>query len=179
MTTSDAREIDRVTELREAFDRSFAQAPSTEAAAVENLLAIKVGADPFMLRMTEVSGLFADKKVTRLPSPVSELSGIAGFRGAVLPVYDLAMLLGYSRAISPRWLVVIAVTPVALAFDSFDGYLNVRDAAIVPEARPEERERHVREVVQTVDLVRPLISLASVLEWIRSRASRDGLAKER
>lgn len=179
MTTSDTREIDRVTGLREAFDRSFAQAPSTEAAAVENLLAIKVGADPYVLRMTEVSGLFADKKVTRLPSPVSELSGIAGFRGAVLPVYDLAMLLGYPRATSPRWLVVIAVTPVALAFDRFDGYLNVRDTAIVPEARPEERERHVREVVQTVDLVRPLISLASVLEWIRSRASRDGLAKER
>lgn len=177
MTTSDTREIDRVTGLREAFDRSFAQAPSREVAAVENLLAIRVGADPYVLRMTEVSGLFADKKVTRLPSPVSELSGIAGFRGAVLPVYDLAMLLGYPRAISPRWLVVIAVTPVALAFDSFDGYLKVRDAAIVPEARPEERERHVREVVQTVDLVRPLISLASVLEWIRSRASRDGLAK--
>jgi len=179
MTTSDAREIDRVTELREAFDRSFAQAPSTEAAAVENLLAIKVGADPYVLRMTEVSGLFADKKVTRLPSPVSELSGIAGFRGAVLPVYDLAMLLGYPRAASPRWLVVIAVTPVALAFDSFDGYLNVREASIAPEARTEERERHVREVVQTVDLVRPLISLASVLEWIRNRASRDGLTKER
>lgn len=178
MTTSDARETDRVTELREAFDRSFAQAPSTEAAAVENLLAIRVGADPYALRMTEVAGLFADKKVTQLPSSVSELSGIAGFRGAVLPVYDLAMLLGYPRAASPRWLVVIAVTPVALAFDSFDGYLNVRDAAIVPEARPEERERHVREVVQTVDFVRPLISLASVLEWIRHRASRDGLEKE-
>jgi purine-binding chemotaxis protein CheW len=178
MTTSDARETDRVTELREAFDRSFAQAPITEAAAVESLLAIRVGADPYVLRMTEVVGLFADKKVTRLPSPVSELSGIAGFRGAVLPVYDLAMLLGYPRAMSPRWLVVIAVTPVALAFDSFDGYLNVRDAAIVLEARPEERERHVREVVQAVDLVRPLISVASVLEWIRSRASGNGLAKE-
>lgn len=179
MTTSDARGTDRVTELRDAFDRSFAQAPSTEAAAVENLLAIRVGADPYVLRMTEVSGLFADKKITRLPSPVSELSGIAGFRGAVLPVYDLAVLLGYPRATSPRWLVVIAVTPVALAFDSFDGYLNLRDAAIVPEARPEERARHVGEVVQTVDLVRPLISLASVLEWIRSRASGNGLAKER
>ena len=179
MTTSDGRDIDRVTELREAFDRSFAQAPSIEAAAVENLLAIKVGADPYVLRMSEVSGLFADKKVTRLPSPVSELSGIAGFRGAVLPVYDLAMLLGYPRATSPRWLVVIAVTPVALAFDTFDGYLNARDAVIVPEAQPEKHDRHVREVVQTIDLVRPLISLASVLEWIRSRASRDGLAKER
>ena len=94
MTTSDTREADRVTELRDAFDRSFAQAPSTEAAAVENLLAIRVGAHPYALRMAEVSGLFADKKVTRLPSPVPEFSGIAGFRGVVLPVYDLAMLLG-------------------------------------------------------------------------------------
>ena len=179
MTTSDGRETDRVTELRETFDRSFAQAPSTKAAAVENLLAIKLGADPYVLRMNEVSGLFADKKVTRLPSSVSELSGIAGFRGTVLPVYDLAMLLGYPRVVTPRWLVVTAVTPVAFAFDGFDGYLNVREASIVPEARTEQRERHVREVVQTIDLVRPLISLGSVLEWIRSRASHDGLAKER
>ena len=179
MTTSDARETDRVAELREAFDRSFAQAPSTEAAAVENLLAIKLGADPYVLRMSEVSGLFADKKVTRLPSPVSELSGIAGFRGAVLPVYDLAMLLGYPRAISPRWLVVIAVTPVAVAFEEFDGYVTPREEAVAPEPQAGARGRHVREVVQTADLVRPLISLASVLEWIRSRASRDGLAKER
>jgi hypothetical protein len=88
------------------------------------------------------------------------------------------MLLGYPSAASPRWLV-IALTPVALAFDSFDGYLSVREAAIVPEARTEERERHVLGVVKTVDLVRPLISLASVLEWIQNRASRDGLAKER
>jgi purine-binding chemotaxis protein CheW len=164
--------------LREAFDRSFAQAPSREVAAVENLLAIRVGADPYVLRMTEVAGLFADKKVTRLPSPVSELSGIAGFRGAVLPVYDLAMLLGYPRAASPRWLVVIAVTPVALAFEEFDGYVTTREEAIAPEPQAGARGRHVREVVRAGELVRPVISLASVLEWIRHRASRDGLEKE-
>ncbi len=179
MSASDARTNNRVAELREAFDRSFAQAPSPEAAAVENLLAIRIGADPYVLRMTEVSGLFADKIVTRLPSPASALSGIAGFRGTILPVYDLAMLLGYPRAAAPRWLVVIAAAPVALAFDGFDGYLNVREAAIVSEARSEEHERHVRKVVQTADLVRPLISVASVLEWIRHRASRDRLEKER
>lgn len=179
MTISNARGTNRAAELREAFDRSFAQAPRTEAAAVENLLAINVGADPYVLRMDEVSGLFTDKKVTRFPGPVSELSGIGGFRGAVLPVYDLALLLGYSGAASPRWLVVLAAAPVALAFDSFDGYLSVRDAAIVPEARAEERDRHVKEVVQIADRVRPLISLTSILTWIRIRASSDDVAKER
>lgn len=178
MSISDVPTNNRAAELREVFDRSFAQAPSTEAPVLENLLAIRIGADPYVLRMTEVAGLFADMVVTRLPSPVSALSGIAGFRGAILPVYDLAMLLGYPRAAAPRWLVVIAAAPVALAFDGFDGYLNVREADIVSEARAEEHERHVQEVVQTVDLVRPLLSLASLFEQIRYRASGD-VEKER
>jgi len=178
MSISDARAIDRIAELREAFDRSFAQASSSEAAAVENLLAIRVGSDPYLLRMTEVAGLFADKKVTRLPSPVSELSGIAGFRGAVLPVYDLATLLGYPRPASPRWLVVIAITPVALAFEEFDGYITHREQAIAQEPQVGARGGHVRAVVQAGGFVRPVISLTSVLEWIRHRASPDGLKKE-
>lgn len=178
MSMSDARATDRVAELREAFDRSFAQAPSTEAAAVENLLTIRVGSDPYVLQMTEVAGLFADKKVTRLPSPVSELLGIAGFRGAVLPVYDLATLLGYSRAVEPRWLVVVAATPLALAFEDFDGYVTTREQAIAPEPQAGTRGRHVQQVVRIGNLARPVISLASVLEWIRQRASRDGLEKE-
>lgn len=178
MSTSDARAIERFAELREAFDRSFAQTPIAEAVAVESLLAIRVGLDPYVLRMTEVAGLFADKKVTRLPSPVSELSGIAGFRGAVLPVYDLASLLGYPRPASPRWLVVIAVSPVALAFEEFDGYVTHREEAIAQEPQTGTRGGHVREVVQAGGFVRPVISLASVLEWIRHRASHDGLEKE-
>lgn len=178
MSASEARAKDRVTELREAFDRSFAQAPITEPAAVENLLAIRVGADPYVLRMTEVAGLSADKKVTHLPSPVSELLGIAGFRGTVLPVYDLATLLGYPRPVEPRWLVVIAATPLALAFEVFDGYVTTREEAIAPEPQAATRGRHVQQVVRIGNLVRPVVSLASVLEWIRHRASRDGLEKE-
>jgi purine-binding chemotaxis protein CheW len=179
MRGSDARMSDRAAELRDAFDRSFAQPSNAGAEAVENLLAISIGVDRYALRLADVSGLFADKKVTWLPSSVSELRGIAGFRGSVLPVYDLGMLLGYPRAAAPRWLVVTPLTPVALAFEGFDGYLNVRREAIVSEARAEAREGHVREVVQAADRVRPVISLTSVLEWIRHRASRDGLDKER
>jgi chemotaxis signal transduction protein len=168
--------IDRAAELREAFDRSFAQAPSPAAAAVESLLAIRVGADRYALRLADVSGLFADKRVTWLPSPVSELVGIAGFRGAVLPVYDLGMLLGCPRATAPRWMVVTIAAPIGLAFEGFDGHLNVRREAIVPEARAEAVERHMREVVREVvqgEVSRSVIHLPSILETIRNRGGHN------
>jgi chemotaxis signal transduction protein len=178
MSASDVPMNARVIGLRDAFDRSFAVAPSSGAAAVERLLAIRAGTDRYALRLAEISGLFAEKKVTWLPSPVPELLGIAGFRGTVLPVYDLGMLLGCPRAAASRWLVVTAAMPVGLAFGGFDRYLSVGAEAIVPDARPEARQQHVRELVQADDLVRPVISLASVLAWIRHRASQDGLEKE-
>jgi chemotaxis signal transduction protein len=164
--------------LRAAFDRSFAQAVNAQAAATEDLLEIRIGADPYALRLSEIAGLFADKKVTRLPSPVAELIGVAGFRGTVVPVYDLGMLLGGARAGAPRWLVVTGAMQAAVAFERFDRYLTVPSEAIVPDARQGARERHVRDVVRTTGLVRPLISLTSTLEWIENRTSLDGVDKE-
>jgi purine-binding chemotaxis protein CheW len=178
MSAAGDRPDDRVTMLRDAFDGGFARARATDAVPRESLLAIRIGADPYALPMTDLAGLFAGKKITRLPGSVSALLGVAGFRGTVLPVYDLAVLLGYARTATPRWVVAVAAAPVALAFDAFDGYLTVPHDAIAPEAHLETHQRHVRDVIQTVDPVRPLISVASVLEWIRSRASRAGSDKE-
>jgi chemotaxis signal transduction protein len=164
---------DRAFELREAFDRSFARASSTEAAVIESLLGIRVGMARYVLRLADVSGVFADKKITWLPGPVSELRGIAGFRGAVLPVYDLGMLLGCSRAAAPpRWLVVTAAAPIGLAFEGFDGYLSVRSDAIVRDGRAEAIEGHVREVAQG-EVNRPIIHLPSILETIRNRGGHN------
>jgi hypothetical protein len=73
---------------------------------------------------------------------------------------------------------VTATTPVGFAFDHFDGYLSVRPDDIVPEIRAETRERHVLEVVRAIDHLRPLVSLASVLESIQKRAL-DSSEKER
>lgn len=177
MSNREARAGNRAAELREAFDRSFAQAPTTEAAIVENLLAIRIGSHPYALRLADVSGLFADKRVTSLPSPVSELLGIVGLRGTMLPVYDLGLLLGSPRAVSPRWLLVAAATPVGFAFDAFDGHLRVSPDVIGPAAWT--ADYHVPEVVQAVGIVRPLISVASILESIKRRVARHGLEKER
>lgn len=167
----------RAAELRRAFDRSFAHVPTVAAVTVENLLGIRIGPNPFALRLAEVGGLFADKRITGLPSSVPSLLGIAGFRGAILPVYDLRVLLGLARAAAPRWLIVTAGTPIGLAFDQFDGHLRVLPEAIAQKARLEVSERHVREVVQA-DVVRSIVHVASVLESIRSQVRRDAPQKK-
>jgi purine-binding chemotaxis protein CheW len=84
---------ERAAAMRLAFDRSFAEPlrPATEA--VENLLAIRIGTQAYALRLAEVAGLFADRKVTPVPGGDAALVGIAGFRGAIVPVYGLHTLL--------------------------------------------------------------------------------------
>jgi chemotaxis signal transduction protein len=164
----------RAGELRQAFDRSFSLPPEADAGAAnaESLLALRIGSHAYALRLTEVSGLFVDRKITWLPSPAAELLGIAGLRATLLPVYDLGMLLGYARTAAPRWLLVTAGVPVGLAFERFDGHLTVPAEAIVPDVRNDAPRRHVREILRA-EIARPIIHLPSVLETIRHAGGHD------
>lgn len=168
----DLRFAEKASELRQAFDRSFADPPRTRQTQFEDMLAIRVQANPYAVRLNEVSGLFAGKAITRLPNIVPEFLGIAGFRGAVIPVYDLRALLGYVGGDTPRWLVIVAATPVALAFDAFDGHLRLAREAISREQRVEHAWQHVREVSQSDNLVRPIVDMASILEMVKKRTQK-------
>ena len=96
----------RAAELRSAFDGGFAEPIVLDATVKADLLAIRVGAEACALRLNEISGLLVDKKITRVPGGAPALLGIAGFRGAIMPVFNLQSLLGRSTAATPRWLVI-------------------------------------------------------------------------
>jgi len=157
----------QASQLRRAFDRSFADPPRETAADMEDFLAIRIAAAPFALPLREVTGLFADKHISPVPSGVRELLGIAGFRGTIVPIYDLGALLGYAPSSAPRWLAIAAKAPVALAFDALDGHLRLSRDAIATDAQA--RQRHVRESA-CAPQPRPIIRLASVLDAIERRA---------
>lgn len=147
----------RVEELRRAFDRAFADPPATAVTRFEELLAIGLGDAPFALRLREVAGLFADKPITRVPSPIPELLGIAGFRGVAVPVYDLRALLGLGSAERPRWTLLVtakgATAPgptVALAFERFDGLLRVAPGEAVLAGSTARTIMTVSSVLQTI-----------------------------
>jgi purine-binding chemotaxis protein CheW len=162
----------RAAELRAAFDRSFAEAARADDQVSHDLIAIRVGAEPFAMRLTDVAGLFADRKVTHVPGGYPAQLGIAGFRGALVPVFSLPRLFACPAGSVPRWLAVAAVVPVALAFDGFDGHLRVPGDAILPRQAPAPRRGIAQqlapglapEFIRTGDVVRPLIHLPSVID---------------
>ncbi len=161
---------EKAAELRRAFDLSFAEAPAERLQALDDLLAIRVGAAPYALRLSEVAGLAVDRRITPLPSAVPELLGLAGLRGAIVPVYDLAALLGSAAAAAPRWLAFAAGAGVALSFDAFERHLRLGREAVVPAGEADARRGHVREVLRAEGGARPIVHLASIVESIRRRA---------
>ncbi len=163
MMPASSRAAQRAAELRLNFDRSFADPPSVADAAPQGFLAIRLDAQHFALRLTDISGLFAEKKVTPIPGADEYLLGIAGFRGVVTPVYNLKRVLGQRSAAATRWLVVAAAARVALAFDGFEGQLRIAPAAIATAQRTDD-QAFTNGVLQIGDVLRPIIDLSRVLK---------------
>jgi chemotaxis signal transduction protein len=180
MTPQDPGRGTTAAELKRAFDRSFAEAPAVAREAHDDLLEIRVGGDPYAVSLADTGGLFADTRITPLPGSVTEMCGVAGLRGSLLPVYDLGALLGYAKGKVPRWLLVTARTPVALAFDGFERHLSMPRAAIAPAPDPgvSGRSRHIHDIVRTDTVVCPIIHMASVLEAIAVLAGQRVRSKE-
>ena len=168
----------RAAELRLAFDRGFAEPAHLDTTIKESLLAVRVGAESYALRLSEITGLFADKKITRLPGGDAALLGIAGFRGAILPVYSLQILLGHSSTQTPRWLVIASSKPVGLAFDAFAAQLSVPRDAILPAQSRAETRSFVRDFVRTQNFVGPIMHLPSVLDSIRTARPEAARSEE-
>jgi purine-binding chemotaxis protein CheW len=125
---------DRIAELRAEFDRSFAQPARRHDVEHAELLAIWAGGRPYVLRLSQTAGLYPKRPVTALPGPLSALLGVAGFGGSIVPVYDLAALLGHAVPDRPRWLVLAAGSPpLALAFHQLDGHVQVPTESIIAE----------------------------------------------
>jgi chemotaxis signal transduction protein len=159
----------RAAELRLAFDRGFAQPIETDATVKTDLLAIRVGAETCAFRLREIAGLFVDKSITRIPGSAPALLGIAGFRGAITPVFNLQSLFGRSTTATPRWLVIAAGAPVALAFDAFDGQMRVSPDAILPRPPGAQTLSYAREFVRTKARVYPVIDLPWILDAIKTQ----------
>ncbi len=178
MSDNRSRLADQAGDLRQAFDRSFAEAARRDTTPMENLLAFRLGSAPYAVRLSEIAGLFVDRKITRLPGGAAALLGIAGFRGAIVPVYDLYALLGRSTTETPRWLLIAAGASVALAFEAFDGHLRVpRDAIVLREA-DEQAGKHVREFVSMGDLARPIVHVPAILDAISKQVPKAAPGKE-
>ena len=172
----------KVVELRSVFDHERA-APSSSRTEVqtESLLKIRVSGDAYAIRVSEISGLATDRKIVAFPSPISELLGLAGIRGALVPVYSLAGLLGHgTESGQVRWLVLCGTDePFALAFGDYEGYVRIPQTQLYSAEQKDVTRINVTHVARTIDMVRAVVSIPLLREAIQERCRKNSVPKER
>jgi purine-binding chemotaxis protein CheW len=160
MTPADV--TDRLGALRADFDRSFTEPARQYDVEYAELLAIRAGGRAYALRLSQASGVHSDRPVTPLPGPEAALLGVAGFGGAIVPVYDLAALLGHRVPERPRWLVLASgAPPLALAFHELDGHVRIPASIIVGETDGHAGRGVLRGMVALPGGTRPIVDLPS------------------
>ena len=172
-----------MTESRDASDRTarsehargpelaMRAAPRDETAPV-GLLVIRVAQETYGVRLSSVLGLHADLRIAALPTSVRELLGATSLRGAVVPVYSLAGLLGLEIARAPRWLLVTRGEPdeaLGLAFDGFVSHVRVA-AGEIAYTRESGRSR-VDATARVGERHLPLIDVAAIVADIQRRVA--------
>lgn len=173
MNTLDHSLTQRLIELRESFDRSFADLPASPPAATEDLLALTLGGHPHAVRVRELRGYYVDRPVTPVPSPLPELVGLAAIRGTLVVVYDLARLLGYEHSQPARCLLLSTRPALAFAVDGLTAQLRVPLDAMAE--CPAGNEPWLRQVMRDGPLNRSIIELAAVCGAIETRLRSQSL----
>lgn len=160
-----------VAQLRQTFDQVFSLPPSTDAGNVESLIAIRVAGKPFAMQANQIAGLSRVRRIVPLPSRIPELLGIAGIRGRIVPVLNLADLLGLeSRAENIRWLVLARTEEVvAFGFEEFEGQVEIAAEALYREPSA-SGIGHGGLVARLEGGVRPVVNVLHFTEEIQSGA---------
>jgi purine-binding chemotaxis protein CheW len=160
--------------LRDIFDQSFAAAPAVADDAFEGMLAIRICGDPYAVALTEVHGLFVDRKIVPLPGRSTQSMGITCLRTGIVAVYSLRALLGYPPADMPmRWLISAGERQgFALAFERLDAYARVPRSQFLTRATI-ERETHLRGTATIAGEQRSIISLTSIARSILNTSQRS------
>ncbi|HEY0465343.1 MAG TPA: chemotaxis protein CheW [Polyangiaceae bacterium] len=170
----------KLAQLRQDFDQSFARAAGGPPPSRLDFLTIRVAGDPYAVRLDEVQSLHADRKLVATPSQLPELLGMCGFRSVLTPVYDLAQLLGYGAGQSARWLITAQnPAPIAFAFGDFDAHLRVPLEDLSAPETGQGRVAAVGGAVHNAGLTLPLLHLPSLVEAIAQRIKALGPSQER
>ena len=167
-----AAELQRI---RSEFDLSFALAPQQRSDATVNFLSIRVGEQLFAILTTSIMGIHADRPITSIPTSAPSLLGVAGFRGMIVPVHDLAALLGQTRQSAVRWLVMIRPNdPVAFAFESVEAHFTVLPEQIVATqsgTAAVNADSAQFDAVRVDNSLLPIIKLQSLLHPLHQSSS--------
>ena len=163
----------RASELRDDFDRGFAAALRPAETGHSDVLCVRIGGEPFAIRLADIASLHARLRIVALPTGARELIGAAAIRAAIVPIYDLAAALGVPRIHEAPWVVVHRDGAAGFAFEVYEGHARARERSTVGATRG-----HVVGQLTVGGQPRSVLDLGSVLAAIEKRSNRSGSAKE-
>jgi purine-binding chemotaxis protein CheW len=150
-------------QLRQAFDSAFAEAAQPRDEDVERVAAIGCGDALLAIAVRDVSGVHRLPPLVRLPGAHAAVAGLGIVEGALVPVFDLAAILGWAPDLAAcRWLALCHARRIGLAFARFDGVASVR----LPEAAPAARRQPLASRFLVDGIERTLIDIAPIVELI-------------
>jgi chemotaxis signal transduction protein len=145
--------------MRREFDGSFAASVETPAPRA-SLLGVRIADQRHVLSLADVQTVARAGVVTPAPSHRRELVGITALRNRIVPVFDLAALVGAAPDPRADWLVLASGHPIAFAVGAVDGYLTVPQTAVAG-------------ATVTVDGVGlPLVDLRRIVENLARKEAR-------
>ena len=171
----------RAIDLRDVFDRGFADPPPPPEPAHSDFLCIEVAGEPLAIRLAEIASLHADLRIVALPTRAPELLGVAAIRVSIVPIYDLGIALGAASKASARWTVLLRGGTVGFAFAGYDGHARIADRAIaLPAGRAAAAapRGYVRGQFTRDGQPRSVIELAAVRTAIELRSHPRSAAKD-
>jgi chemotaxis signal transduction protein len=181
MSTEHPRLAISIEALRREFDEGFASPAGLPDAGLEPFVAIRSAGQPLALRVSDLTRLEARREIVPLPAQNPNLLGIAGIQGRLVPVYCLALLLGFERdAADWRWIAVCgSPDPFGLAFEAFDACFLIPPTNILDLKGERPARRHVQHAVRFQSALRNVVQIRSIQATFRNAASPgSGAIKE-
>lgn len=165
--------------LRRDFDSAFSRPSGLRERTGDELVEVEARGERYALRLAQVGALFAAPAVRPVPGPFAELLGLAGYRGTLVPVFDLAALLGRPGSTSPGWVALHrGADAVAFAFDRFVGQLQEREVEALASG-PASGHRFVSGAMRRDGALVPVVDLGALVSEISRRvqalAAPEGL----
>jgi purine-binding chemotaxis protein CheW len=166
--------------LRREFDAAFASPEAAGREQTEGLVVVRVDRElRVALRLADLAGLHECPAIQSLPGAPPAQLGVAGLRGNLIAVLDLAASLGRPRVAAGRWLALWRADPtVGFSFEALEHFLQVAPGRIRRGAGAAER---LAEFVDLDGQALPLVSAAALMaasQAARQSAGNDTVSSE-
>lgn len=114
-------------ELREAFDRGFAEPYPLPRMDSLTLIAISIAGVGYAIKLDQIAAVHVDLRIGAVPSKTRGLVGLTTIRNVIISVHDLGVRLGHRTVpVAGRWIVVgKGSAPRAWSFDHLDGQVRI------------------------------------------------------